>query len=110
MSAASRSSFHYTDLAAANSPALDFPGCVATRLTSKQYDACERHVEFWDASTETAWVVPLSTAIHEYPGYSLASLATRIASVRGWPIKCYGTIALKFRDECGRRLHGMEPD
>ncbi len=98
------------DPAVANGATLHFPGCVAIRLTAEQYDAGKRHIEFWDARAEMAWVVPVTTAVHEYPGCSLAMLASRIAGERGRAVGCYGTLTLERRDDTGERQYAMEPD
>ena len=38
-----------------------------------------RHVAFWDAADETAWVAEPTTAYHEQPSRRLTALMDRIA-------------------------------
>ena len=88
----------------------DFPGCVAFRLPREDFDDYDGHIEFWDARTEVAWKVPVTTPVHEYPTHTLAALAERIAAMRGSPIICFGTMSLVMLDEHGERRFAMEAD
>ena len=64
--------------------APEFPGCRPVRITRAAIDDHEGRFEYWDAATETAWVVREPTSVyHEGPGQQLAGLLTRIAAVRG---------------------------
>ena len=63
----------------------------------------QERLEFWDARREMAWMVrePV-TAYHEHPLTRLAVLAGRIASVRGSPIECLGTVSLLRHEATGQ--------
>ena len=64
----------------------------------------EGRFEFWDADTETAWMVRDPTsATHEYPSHRIAALSELIASMRGSAIACFGAMDLELRDERGER-------
>jgi len=89
---------------------LEFPGCTPYRLTREQIGDFEGRLEFWDAATETAWVCEPTSPYHEAPSQILSALADRIASVRGSPIKCYGTMDLLLRDEDGEARRVMQAD
>lgn len=73
----------------------DFPGCDAIPMTRREYARNQERLEFWDARREMAWKVrePV-TMHHEHPRTRLAVLAGRIASVRGSPIECFGSVSL----------------
>ena len=98
---------------AANEPlpsGLEFPGCTAVHLPRGEVESYDGRLEFWDARTETAWVCEPTSPYHEQPSHTLAVLVGLIASVRGSPIKCYGTMDLLVRDAHGRRRWIMQAD
>ena len=88
----------------------EFPGCRAFHLSCDEAATYEGRIEFWDARTETAWVAEPTTADHEHPGQRLAAFAERIASVRGSPIQCYGTMDLRLEDEHGAPFRILQAD
>ena len=70
---------------------LEFPGCRPVRITRDAIEDHEGRIEYWDAETETAWVMREPTTVwHEGPGQQLGALLTRIAAVRGAPILTLG--------------------
>lgn len=71
----------------------------------------DRRLEFWDGATSTAFEVrePVSP-YHERPSQRLATLAERIASVRGHPIQCFGTMDLVLPGPDGRPARLMQAD
>ena len=76
------------------------------RLSADEMADSDRRVELWDGATETAFEVrELTSPYHERPSQRLATLAERIAQVRGRPIQCFGTMSLKMP---GRP--GLPPD
>ena len=89
----------------------DFPGCDAIPMTRREYERNQERLEFWDARREIAWKVrEPTTAYHEHPLTRLAVLAGRIASVRGSPIECVGTVSLIRREAAGQYRWVMQPD
>ena len=92
------------------SPLPEFPGCRSFRLRSGEVEAYERHIEFWDAATETAWELRDVTGSHELPGQRLVGLCAIIAGVRGAGIACFGHTSFLQRDERGERLRLLEAD
>ena len=87
---------------------LSFPGCRSLPMTAEQHEIGGRVLEFWDAATETAWVLMDGPSPdHEAPSQALAQLVERIAAVRGAPIRCFGTAGLtRARSEpLGRVAH-----
>ncbi len=89
----------------------EFPGCRAITLTRDELAAYEGRFEFWDAATETAWVVQEPPgAAHEHPSQRLSALSEVIASVRGSAIECFGAMGLELRDEHGERQRIMQAD
>ena len=88
----------------------DFPGCESFRMTAREIERSEERLEFWDARTETAWRVREVYVQHEQPTHRLAVLASRVASVRGSPIECYGSVSLVRREATGRRRWVMQAD
>ncbi len=91
--------------------AEDFPGCESFRLPASEIDHYEDRLEFWDARTETAWKVCEPTSIrHEGPSRRLVEMATRVASVRGSRIVCFGSADLVRLDAAGRRRWLMQAD
>ena len=91
--------------------APEFPGCRATTISREDIETWEGRIEFWDADTETAWMVREPTgAAHEQPSQRLAGLGQLIAAVRGSPIECFGTMDLLLRNDRGERWRIMQAD
>ena len=89
----------------------DFPGCESFRLPASKIDHYEGRLEFWDGRTETAWKVREPTSIqHEGPSRRLVEMATRVASVRGSRIVCFGSADLVRLDAMGRKRWLMQAD
>ena len=89
----------------------EFPGCRAMSLKCEDVATYEGRFEYWDAATETAWVVREPTsATHEYPSHRLSGLSEVIASVRGSAIRCFGAMDLELRDEHGERRRILQAD
>ena len=88
----------------------EFPGCTPVHLPRDDIETYEGRLEFWDARTEIAWVCEPTSPYHEQPSHTLASLVGLIASVRGVPIKCYGTMDLLVRDAHGAQRWIMQAD
>ncbi len=92
-------------------PTPEFPGCRPVRITRAAIDDYEGRFEYWDAATETAWVVREPTSVyHEGPGQQLIGLLTRIAAVRGAPIVTLGAADLVLRDAGGERRRILQAD
>ena len=90
--------------------ALRFPGCHSISLTRDRFENFDDRIEYWDARTETAWVVADNYAVHEGTSRRLPHLAERIASVRGTPIVSYGSVTLLVLDDAGEPRRAMEAD
>ena len=89
----------------------DFPGCESFHLPANEIDHYEERLEFWDGRTETAWKVSEPTSIqHEGPSRRLVEMATRVASVRGSRILCFGSADLVHRNAAGRKRWLMQAD
>ena len=89
----------------------DFPGCESFHLPADELDHYEYRLEFWDGATETAWKVCEPTSIyHEGPSRRLVEMATRVASVRGSRILCYGSADLLRVNATGRKHWLMQAD
>ena len=89
----------------------EFPGCDAIPMTLREFERNQERLEFWDARAEIAWKVrDQITVHHEHPLNRLAVLASRIASVRGSPIECCGSVSLVRRESTGRSRWVMQPD
>ena len=88
----------------------EFPGCRSFRLRRDEVEAYDRHIEYWDAATETAWELRDVSGAHERPGHRLAGLCAIIAGVRGAEIACFGNTSFLERDEHGERLRLLEAD
>ncbi len=92
-------------------PTREFPGCRPVRITRDAIDDHHGRFEYWDADTETAWVVREPTSVyHEGPGQQLIGLLTRIGAVRGAPIVTLGTADLVLRDAKGDRQRILQAD
>ena len=91
--------------------AARFPGCRPVRLLTDRLPDFENRLEYWDARTETAWVVAEPTGgIHEGTSRRLIHLAERIALVRGTPIASFGSVDLLVRDARGAPERMMQAD
>ena len=89
----------------------DFPGCESFHLPASEIDHYEGRLEFWDGRTETAWKVCEPTSIqHEGPSRRLVEMATRVASVRGSRIVCFGSADLVRLDAVGCKRWLMQAD
>lgn len=98
------------DTTAAPAPP-EFPGCRTVRITRDLIADFEGRIEYWDAATETAWMVCEPTTVyHEGPGQRLAHLAALIAAGRGAPIATLGTADLLVRDARGERQRIIQAD
>ena len=92
-------------------PAPEFPDCRPLTIRRDEIAAHEGRFEFWDADTETAWVMRDPTGFaHEGPSQRLAGLGQLIAAVRGAPIECGGTMDLLMRNERGERWRILQAD
>ena len=90
--------------------ALRFPGCRRISLTRDRFEEYQDRIEYWDARSETAWILADKYGVHEGTSRRLPHLAERIASVRGTPIVSYGSVTLLVRDEAGEPRRAMEAD
>ena len=90
--------------------AADFPGCKAVRLPREELEDSDMRLEYWDATTETAWICDPVSSYHEGPTRRLGRLAERIAEVRGTPVECLGSTDLAERDEDGEPQRIMQAD
>ena len=88
----------------------DFPGCESFHLPAREVDLYDGRLEFWDGRTETAWRACDVSPHHEGPSRRLVQMAERVASLRGSPIRCFGSSALARLDERGRKRWLMEAD
>ena len=92
-------------------PSPSFPGCRSFQLTRDAVDLYEGRFEFWDAATETAWVVAEPTSgTHEQPSRRLSALSEVIASLRGGPIECRGSMDLIWNAGDRERRRIMQAD
>ena len=89
---------------------LEFPGCTPVHLPVEEIGDYEGRLEFWDATTETAWVCEPTSPYHERPSRLLTRLAERIAGVRGSPVECYGSMDLLLRDAQGKPRRILQAD
>ena len=87
-----------------------FPGCKSVRLPRTELERFEGRLEYWDSSTETAWICEPATPYHERPSRRLTRLAGQVAAVRGSPIECYGSMDLLLRDPDGEPRRIMQAD
>ena len=88
----------------------ELPGCESFRMTLREFERTRERLEFWDAHTEIAWQVRDVYMQHEAPTKRLAWLASRIASVRGSMIDCYGSVSLTRLEAAGRQRWVMQAD
>ena len=91
--------------------APEFPGCRPMALGRDEVETYDGRFEFWDAATETAWVVREPTsATHEIPSQLLSALTHMIASTRGSPVTCFGAMDLELRGEDGEWRRILQAD
>ena len=89
----------------------EFPGCRPVRLTRDGVEDFEGRLEYWEADSETAWIISEpTTAAHERPTRRLGRLAELIAAVRGSPIESYGSMDLVLLDEHRKWRRLMQAD
>ena len=88
----------------------DFPGCESFHLPAREVDLYDGRLEFWDGRTETAFRACDVSPHHEGPSRRLVQMATRVAMLRGSPIRCFGSSALARLDERGHKRWLMEAD
>ncbi len=86
-----------------------FPGCETVPMNAEQFARCDRHIEYWDARRDVAWMVREASIEHERPLSRLVVLTFRIGQVRGTPIACCGTTSLHERGPDGD-IRVMEAD
>lgn len=89
---------------------LQFPGCRPVRVPRNRIEDFEGRLEYWEARTETAWIVAEVGGIHESISRRLPELARLIASVRGAPIRAFGSVSLRVNDDAGRPDRIMQAD
>ncbi len=89
---------------------LQFPGCQPVRIPRHLIDDYDGRLEYWEARTETAWIVAEPGGIHESMSRRLPELARLIASVRGAPIRAVGSVGLRVIDAAGRPERIMQAD
>ena len=89
----------------------EFPGCRPVHISRDEITDYEGRLEFWDADTETAWVVRAPTSPwHELPGQRLARLTERIAAARGAAIETLGNTDLLLRNQARERQRILQAD
>ena len=88
----------------------DFPGCESFHLPARKVDLYDGRLEFWDGRTEIAWRVCDVSIQHDGPSRRLVEMATRVASLRGSRIACFGSSGLVRLDERGRKRWLMQAD
>ena len=102
---------HASRAAASVEAPPEFPGCRPIRVTRDGIEDFDGRVEYWEASTETAWVIAEPNSVsHEGPTRRLGRLAELIAAVRGSPIESCGSTDLVLVDEGGKWLRLMQAD
>ena len=88
-----------------------FPGCRSLRLTRDAVDTYDGRFEYWDAATETAWVVAEPTGgAHEQPSRRLAGLCRLLATLRGRAIECRGSVDLVWNEGGRARRRILQAD
>ena len=89
----------------------EFPGCRPLHVSRDGIADYEGRLEYWEADTETAWVVRAPVSYwHELPGQRLARLTERIAAVRGAAIETVGNTDLLIRNRAGERQRILQAD
>ena len=95
----------------ATTAAPEFPGCRPIHVSRDGIADYEGRLEYWEADTETAWVVRAPVSFwHELPGQRLARLTERIAAVRGAAIETVGNTDLLLRNQAGERQRILQAD
>ena len=93
---------------------LEFVGCEPVRVSAAEVEGPEwegRRVEYWDAASETAWMVrEPATVYHEGPGARLAKLVGQIGMARGSEAQCIGATDLRIRNDDGTQGDLMQAD
>ena len=90
---------------------LRFPGCREIPLLRDRLEDYEGRIEYWEARTETAWVVAEPVGgIHEGTSRRLPHLVERIVMVRGAPIVSFVSVDLLVRDAEGKPDRMMQAD
>ena len=90
---------------------LQFPGCRPLRIPRSRIEDFDGRLEYWEARTETAWVLSEPAGgIHESTSRRLPELARLIATVRGAPIRSFGSVDLQVNDDAGRADRMMQAD
>ena len=92
------------------SPTDTLSGCDPVPMSCEEIADYEGSYEYWEAATETAWVLRDTSPRHEHPGSRLAALVSDIGKMRGKPIAMYGTADLQERGPDGARLYAARPD
>ena len=87
-----------------------FPGCTPVHLSRTEIERFEGRLEYWDSTTETAWICEPATSYHERPSRLLTRLAELIGRVRGSPVESYGSTDLLLRDAGGEPRRIMQAD
>lgn len=85
-------------------------GCEPVPLSCDEIADFEGRYEYWEAATETAWVLRDVSPSHEHPSVRLVALVQDIAKIRGTPIAMYGTADLQERDARGARVRAAQAD
>ena len=90
---------------------LRFPGCRPVRIPRNRIEDFDGRLEYWEARTETAWIVAEPPGgVHESTSRRLPELARLIATVRGAPIRAFGAVCLRENDPTGRAARIMQAD
>ena len=93
---------------------LEFIGCDPVPVSAAEIEDPEwegRRIEYWDAVTETAWLVREPTSpYHEVPSRRLTALVERISLARGSAARCFGSSDLRIRKEDGSLGDLMQAD
>ena len=87
-----------------------FPGCRPVHVPRNRIADFDDRFEYWEARTETAWIAAEPGGIHESTSRRLPELARLIASVRGAPIRAFGSVGLRVVDAAGRPERIMQAD
>lgn len=85
-------------------------GCRPVPLSCEEIANYEGRYEYWEAATETAWVLRDTSPRHEHPSSRLVALVSDIGKMRGTPISMYGTADLQERTPDGARVYAAQPD
>ena len=88
----------------------DLPGCESFPLSVDEIEGYDERIEYWDGRAGMAWRVREASSWHEQPGQRLAMLASRMASVRGAPIECFGSTSLARLGAVGRPQQILQAD